>query len=48
MEHQACLSCPFKSTAAKTLSIDELNVLGDNCAQALFQILLLLLKLIFA
>jgi len=37
MEHQACLSCPFKSTAAKTLSIDELNVLGDNCAKASYK-----------
>ncbi len=34
---QACITCPFKSTAAKTLNEDELYALGDNCAQASFK-----------
>ncbi len=37
IEIQACLICPFKSTAAKVLSDDELTLMGDNCAQATFK-----------
>lgn len=37
IELSACLSCPFKSTAAKTLNNEELSILGDNCAQASYK-----------
>lgn len=37
IEYQACLACPFMSSAAKKLSENELSLMGDNCAQASFK-----------
>lgn len=33
----ACIECPFKSSAARTLNNEELSELGGNCAQANFK-----------
>ncbi len=32
-----CSACLLKSKAAKNLTVSELNILGDNCAEAVFK-----------